>query len=368
LDKEAINLQAAFDQMKARVAGEKTDDPGAAAPKPKRAGPVIGSGPSKPIVENPDLGGGGVGANQSASVPESTAKPSPGKPASAKAVNRTAQQRREEAIAELAGQLKPDITGAKEPLRAAMPLIALEVIAPGSAGSNLDAVARAITPDQRRSVTAVQALMKGFATNPNLTTGDPAAVARMLREKADEVGGPVSGTEQGLSLGAVELCQRVDGFGRLTPLGTNTFIAGRPAAMILYTEVENFTQSRGPEPSSGDGERWFVELGQTVKLYLDSDGSEQLVMPESIVRDVSFSKRRDFFLVQRIDLPRNLSVGNYNLKLGIRDVSSGGVAERTIPIQVVADPSAVRENGLGRWSSGQPEKGRDGPKLPGGGK
>jgi hypothetical protein len=147
----------------------------------------------------------------------------------------------------------------------------------------------------------------------------------------------------------VALCQRVDGFGRFATIGTSNFLAGRPNAMIVYSEIENFSQTRGAEGTGTAGdhsEQWRVELGQTVRLYLDSDGSEQLVLPESVVHDVSISKRHDFFLVQRVDLPRTLSVGNYNLKVTVRDIGSGAIAEHAIPIRLVADASALTESAV----------------------
>ena len=74
------------------------------------------------------------------------------------------------------------------------------------------------------------------------------------------------------------------------------------------------------------------------ELFHD-DGSRQWRSAEAVIRDTSRT-RRDFFLVQRIDLPANLSVGKYNLKVTVRDrlAGEGGAeAELAVPIQIVAD-------------------------------
>lgn len=147
--------------------------------------------------------------------------------------------------------------------------------------------------------------------------------------------------ESRLEISTLALCQRVESFGRYTPLTSSTFLAGRSAQMILYTELAGFTQR--PD-SSGDSQQFVTELSQTVELFLDSDGSKQFVVPTQSVRELSRSPRRDFYLVQRIELPRTLSVGRYNLKVRVTDLASGQESERSQRINIVADPSARSEN------------------------
>ncbi len=348
LSKAAIDLQSALKDMDAKQGSDASVDRPAPPPaeyKPQsRARDKKSAGPLE------------LAANEPVALPDSSipnrvnAKSKGGK---GTPDDRTASQRKQDAITELANQLKPGIDGARFPMRAAMPLVALESISPGAAANDLDTVLRAISPDQRKTVGITRDLLRTLANDPDLATGESGAMARVLREKADQLA--PAAAEEGFSLGSVVLCQRVDGFGRFTPMGVSTFVAGRPTAMIVYTEVENFAQKRSQEPgvsSTDSGEKWRVELGQTVRLYLDSDGSEQLTLPESLVRDESVSRRHDFFLVQRLDLPRNLSVGTYNLKVAVRDIPSNSLAERVIPIRIVADPSAIRESVRGS-NSGQ---------------
>ena len=57
--------------------------------------------------------------------------------------------------------------------------------------------------------------------------------------------------------------------------------------------------------------------------------------------DRSKNVRRDFFVVQRIDLPANLNVGKYLLKITIEDLVAQSTDQANIPIQIVADPNLV---------------------------
>jgi hypothetical protein len=152
-----------------------------------------------------------------------------------------------------------------------------------------------------------------------------------------------------LALGTVALCRKVEAFGRFTSYPGSSFVAGRLVPMIVYTEVENYVQARESElPSAGNarkptGDRWALELSQEIHLY-SSDGTLCWFVKEQTHRDASQSKRRDFFLVQRIDLPASLSIGRYTLKVIVRDKAAAAIAgdgeplaEANIPISIVAD-------------------------------
>lgn len=160
---------------------------------------------------------------------------------------------------------------------------------------------------------------------------EPAPVAPVVAAKAQD-------EPAALEVAALALCQRVEGFGRYLPYPSNKFLAGKPALMIVYTELAGFTQ----HPSeSADDTLFTTELAQRVELYLDADGSLQYSVPEQTIRESSRSKRRDFYLVQRLELPRTLSVGKYNLKVRVTDPTTGHQAERTHRIEIVADASAA---------------------------
>lgn len=141
-----------------------------------------------------------------------------------------------------------------------------------------------------------------------------------------------------LSISALAFCSKVESFGKYTPLSKAVFQAGRSPVMIVYTELSGFTQT--PE-MTGDSRTFTTELTQTIELYLDADGSKQFAIPAQSVREVTRSPRKDFYLVQRVELPRNLSVGKYNLKVRVTDVASGHEAEQSKAIEIIADPRSV---------------------------
>lgn len=177
------------------------------------------------------------------------------------------------------------------------------------------------------------------STTPPPATPTSATPSTSAPSPAAPSASPAKAQSGTLDIGAIALCSRVESFGRYAPLTSSTFPAGRAAQMILYTELAGFTQR--PD-DTGATSQYVTELGQSVDLYLDSDGSRQFTIPRQSVRELSRSKRRDFYLVQRVTLPATLSVGRYNLKVRALDIASGQETERSLPIQIVADPAAAR--------------------------
>jgi hypothetical protein len=85
-----------------------------------------------------------------------------------------------------------------------------------------------------------------------------------------------------------------------------------------------------------------VDLSQSLSLYQDQGGLLSWHRPARPVIETSRNKRRDFYIIQQIELPSGLSIGRYNLKVTIKDRTSGGEAETILPITIVADRSAQR--------------------------
>lgn len=331
LNQAALDLQAMFDHQ-----GEMKDPAGADATVPDSAptSPQRSPRPSAaPPAVKPAEPSAPSGAAASASSQHAPAAPA--------ADTRPLAQRQREAAQALADLLRPEVGAAREPLKAAIPLLALNALAPGSAKDAIDAIENAVSPDQRRSLEALRAVLKAADTDPGIAAGDPDAVSRVLKDYGERL--QPAPPPESLGIDRAVLCTRVEAFGRYTPITTSTFLTGRVNTVILYTEPRNFGHASKVIAESATGDSgWSVELAQSVTLHLDADGSEQLVIPEVIIKDTSRSRRRDFYLVQRLELPKTLSVGNYNLKVRIRDLVSGGMAEQTIPLRIVADRSALR--------------------------
>ena len=89
-----------------------------------------------------------------------------------------------------------------------------------------------------------------------------------------------------------------------------------------------------------------VELSQGLELFhLGEDGGDLRAwrMDDQRIEDFSRRQRRDFFVVQIIELPETLSIDRYALKVRVTDGASGAVAERVVRIDMVADATALRD-------------------------
>lgn len=147
------------------------------------------------------------------------------------------------------------------------------------------------------------------------------------------------------------LASRVSGYGRYVPLpsrpgyGTFVFQSARSNRAIVYIEIENFGYRpvKESDPDKMPGDQWAVDLSTEMQLLDAYDGMLQVKEPERSVIETGRNKRKDFYLVQEIELPPTLTIGSYNLKIVLRD-KSGAEHVRTeaiIPIQIVADLTTI---------------------------
>ncbi|BAM04806.1 hypothetical protein [Phycisphaera mikurensis] len=155
--------------------------------------------------------------------------------------------------------------------------------------------------------------------------------------------GPGTDAPDLVTIADVQLCRSVGGFGVYEPFASNTFTAGRPVQMVLYAEIEGFGTETAAVPGAAadaDAVLHRVRLEQEVLLFRDADGLVVWSRPAEAIEDASRRRRRDFWSVQLLELPANLGVGRYRLKVRLTDRVSGSVDERSIPLRLVADASA----------------------------
>lgn len=255
--------------------------------------------------------------------------------------------------ANMSASLPPDAPAAGT--SPAGPLAALlKLTAARSAGdatisdAQLSELARTLTPREKEFYDAWLKLNSKVAADA-AATGDVAALKRAAAEFAQEARG-----WSPLRLPVSMLCTRVEGFGMYTELpnvgGVYKFMAGRKAKFIVYSEVEGFAARKALR----DGRDGF-ETSLTQELTLYSSGRDRDVVAwrksEQVIRDFSRNPRRDFFVIQIVELPENLGVGGYTLKVRLTDpgaaAESGSAAatpeaEAVIQIDIVADASAMR--------------------------
>ena len=231
-------------------------------------------------------------------------------------------------------------------VQALMRLAALEMVLPGVSDAAFAEgnMASAIAPDELALLRSWRDVLRSMGTR-----GPGASDAGALVEAADNLS---LATQQwrDLTIQNTSLCTRVDGFGVYEPLPERddryTLVAGRTNRVIVYLELDHF-HTIAARQDGMDG--FSVELSQSLALYhagtprVETD--RDLIAwqrPEVQIEDFSRRARRDFFIVQMIELPSTLSVGSYRLKVLVTDRASGAEAESVLDIDVVADASVAR--------------------------
>jgi len=138
-----------------------------------------------------------------------------------------------------------------------------------------------------------------------------------------------------LAISNVTLCNSVDRFGTYEPLTSKDLPANTETPAILYCEIDNFHSK-----PNGKG---FFETHLTYELALYSDSSSNATnpifsKPSTPVIDRCRTRRRDFFLADRVTFPATLPAGRYLLKVTITDAQAHRIGEATLPITVAARP------------------------------
>jgi hypothetical protein len=246
-------------------------------------------------------------------------------------------------IVHAAGDLESllrDRAAADPSFSAATPLAALEPVHPGITEGWLSENADTLSPPEEATLRTFADLTAAMAG----TGGDPVKAADALESAAEGLAGSLP-----IRIGAAELCTRVDGFGQYQPVDGNVFQAMRPQRLIVYTEVERFahrpiagSQLRGHH--SGPGDLWAVHLTQELQLYNESGAMSAWSRPALPIVETSRNKRRDFHIVDQIELPPNLSIGVYHLKVTVTDKATGAQDTRSIRVRIVADPALARKD------------------------
>jgi hypothetical protein len=245
-------------------------------------------------------------------------------------------------VAELAELLRARAKDASDPTSPLLQLAALELLgAPeGSLPAEPDAKAlERLSPREREFVTAWRKLLAGAGA----TMADSKDVAG-LAQKVSELATGMSAFEPLATSNAV-LARSVDGFGMFSELprsagGAYQFLAGRAARAVVYIEVTGHTFT---EKKQGGVDGFQVALSQELRLYHSSKDEDLLAWqrPAANITDFSRNRRREFFITQVIDLPATLTVGGYRLKVRVTDRAADASAEAVIPIEVLADVSAM---------------------------
>ncbi len=230
----------------------------------------------------------------------------------------------------LEGQSQPR---AEDPASAAAALAAIESLAPGSLAqveSESSALSQQLTPTDRTTLLNAAERVRS----------QPAKAGSAMNQALSQALARMGGSPQ-LHLPRVALCTRVLGFGRFETFASDTFYAGKPIRAIVYAEVDGFAYrpARAGDPVQRNvplAEQQSVDLTQRLSLFHDQSGLLAWHVPAQRVVETSRNQRRDFFLIHQVELPKNLTVGTYVLKITIEDSTSGATTEASLPIKIIA--------------------------------
>ncbi len=249
-----------------------------------------------------------------------------------------ADERLNAAADELARALRDRAAASRAPAAEFAALAWLDTIRPGVLGSlETGPAAKALDPRQTRSLTLARDMAARQRQDPALFN-DPERLWKAMTEVAQ----PITQAKD-VRISTAELCTRVDGFGQYEPVKDRALLAGVPHSIIVYAEVDGYNLRKTAE---ADGEPYTVDMGQAVEVWQDADRPTlQRRWSETSIKDVSRRIRRDFYITSVIELPPNLSVGAYNLKIIVKDRLRNAQAEKTIPFTIIADGAIVASGG-----------------------
>ncbi|MEQ9454648.1 MAG: hypothetical protein RLN76_08680 [Phycisphaeraceae bacterium] len=142
-----------------------------------------------------------------------------------------------------------------------------------------------------------------------------------------------------IEISRMEVCRSVSGYGVYEPLASRKLVAGREHPMIVYLELDGFKS----EADSVAG-MYQTRVTQEIRLYERRDGLMVWRQEPVVIVDTSRNRRRDFFVVQLIRLPANLTVGEYRLKARVKDELGQTLSEEMVDLSVVADAGLVERD------------------------
>ena len=113
-----------------------------------------------------------------------------------------------------------------------------------------------------------------------------------------------------LDVRGLAFCSRVESFGRYDEFRTYDFRAGQE--VLLYVEVDHFAAEK-------QGDQFETELQGEYEI-LDAQGVRiaNVVLPRD--KQLCNNRRRDYFIAYKFFLPKEITPGNYSLRLTIEDI------------------------------------------------
>lgn len=288
--------------------GVVTPDRAASTSAGSNAAPINGAAPERGAMP-------GDQRESAVETADASAAPTPGP------TRRTVPET-PDALANAAAALYRDASRADTPLRSLMALAALSIADP-ERPFNAEALPD-LTEEERRTLARFHGFCRDLGRQL-ASSDDPEAVSRAVEELSREIRG-----ERRLRIPRGEVCTQVDGFGVFKRIEPPEFTAHSGAKFVLYSEIDGY---RSTEVA---GEGWKTDLSVELSILSERDGVPVWRRDWQSVTDLVATRRQDFFMTFRVNLPDALSVGAYALKIRVRDEQTGALAEHSLPFRMVA--------------------------------
>jgi hypothetical protein len=129
-----------------------------------------------------------------------------------------------------------------------------------------------------------------------------------------------------LEINNLAFCTEVVDFGVTSPFSANKFTADQE--VLLYLELDNFVSEK-----SKDGKGFETQLQGSYEIV---DSSGRRIADQTLPADSHICKniRRDYFIAYRVFMPKNITSGNYKLKLTIEDLKGRKFGQADIAFQI----------------------------------
>ncbi len=135
---------------------------------------------------------------------------------------------------------------------------------------------------------------------------------------------PISDEPPPLTIGAVQLCRKINGFGSFEPLNARALRPGKSA--LVYCELVGLEYR--PE-----AEGFASHVATRVELIRPGNG-EKAWEVSGEAADRCRTKRRDSYVATLITLPDSIAPGPYTLRLYQADAANGRTASAEIPVTI----------------------------------
>ncbi|RLS57076.1 MAG: hypothetical protein DWH91_05240 [Planctomycetota bacterium] len=130
-----------------------------------------------------------------------------------------------------------------------------------------------------------------------------------------------------LQLHGLTFCQQIDGWGQYQPFERDEFEPGQP--VLLYAEVQNFSSEMTPE---GLFRTRIISQIEIVRLGAEPQVFDQEHLGEA--EDLCRARRTDYCSSYRIELPTNLTPGQYELRLQVEDFLTQRTTHQSVGFRV----------------------------------